>query len=62
MKDAKQLWIDEIQSEIDAYQIKVDRAEHEVNIWKAQIQRRKRIIQRIIECGLPEKRAELWKE
>ena len=62
MKDAKQLWIDEIQSEIDAYQIKVDKAEYDITRWKVQIQRRKRLIQRIIECGLPEKRAELWKD
>lgn len=56
--EGKQLWIDEIQSEIDAYQIKIDKAKHDITKWKAQIYRRKRLIQHIIKCGLPKKRTE----
>jgi multidrug resistance efflux pump len=59
MKYSKQTWIDEIQLEINAYQIKIDKAEHDISRWNEQIQRRKRLIQHIMKCGLPKKRAEL---
>ena len=58
MTDEKQLWIDEIVGEINAYQIKVDKAEHDITRWKDQIYQRERLIQRIIDNGLPEKRKE----